>query len=105
MKENKNIKSLMTPFSKQLFNLNNKNILITGGTGSFGNKFVELTLKYQNPIPAPISKGDKIGVLEVKIPHQKTLKMEVFAGRGVKQLGFLGRLVALFTSVIWGVSG
>ena len=29
--------------------LNKKNILITGGTGSFGNKFVELTLKYQNP--------------------------------------------------------
>ena len=29
--------------------LNNLNILITGGTGSFGNKFVEMTLKKYNP--------------------------------------------------------
>ena len=27
----------------------NLNILITGGTGSFGKKFVELTLKRYNP--------------------------------------------------------
>jgi len=29
--------------------LNNKTILITGGTGSFGKKFVELVLKHHNP--------------------------------------------------------
>ncbi len=29
--------------------LNNKNILITGGTGSFGNYFTEYILKYYNP--------------------------------------------------------
>ena len=28
---------------------NGKNILITGGTGSFGNKFVDMTLKNYNP--------------------------------------------------------
>ncbi len=66
---------------------------------------MKVTLKYKSPIPAPISKGDKIGVLEVKIPYQETIKMDVIAGQSVKQLGFLGRLVALFTSVIWGVSG
>ena len=29
--------------------LNNKVILITGGTGSFGQKFVEVVLKKYNP--------------------------------------------------------
>lgn len=29
--------------------LNNKNILITGGTGSFGKKFLEMIFKYYNP--------------------------------------------------------
>ena len=29
--------------------LNNKNILITGGTGSFGSKFIELVLKKYKP--------------------------------------------------------
>tara|TARA_B100001123_G_scaffold231460_1_gene260062 strand:- start:385 stop:555 length:171 start_codon:yes stop_codon:yes gene_type:complete len=28
---------------------NNKNILITGGTGSFGKKFIEIVLKKYNP--------------------------------------------------------
>ena len=49
MKENKNIKSLMTPFSKQLFNLNNKNILITGGTGSFGKAFTKFVIDNYKP--------------------------------------------------------
>ena len=34
---------------KKTKSLTNKNILITGGTGSFGNKFAEMTLKYQKP--------------------------------------------------------
>ena len=29
--------------------MNNLSILLTGGTGSFGNKFVEMTLKKFNP--------------------------------------------------------
>ena len=29
--------------------LNNSSILVTGGTGSFGHKFAELTLKKYNP--------------------------------------------------------
>ncbi len=28
---------------------NNSSILVTGGTGSFGRKFIELTLKKYNP--------------------------------------------------------
>jgi FlaA1/EpsC-like NDP-sugar epimerase len=29
--------------------LNNSNILITGGTGSFGHKFIEMTLEKYSP--------------------------------------------------------
>ena len=37
--------------------LNNKSVLITGGTGSFGKKFIELVLKKANPKRVP--KGGK----------------------------------------------
>ena len=39
--------------------LSNSNILITGGTGSFGNKFVEMTLKEFNPNKIIIFQGMK----------------------------------------------
>ena len=41
--------------------LSNKTILITGGTGSFGNTFVPMTLAKFNPKKLPLA-------LDVKIP-------------------------------------
>ena len=40
--------------------LNNSNILITGGTGSFGNEFVEKTLKKYNPKKIIIYSRDEL---------------------------------------------
>ena len=41
--------------------LKNKVILVTGGTGSFGNKFTELVLKKHNPEAIRIfSRGEKL---------------------------------------------
>ena len=41
--------------------LDNKTILITGGTGSFGSKFVPMTLKKFNPKKIIIFSRDEIG--------------------------------------------
>lgn len=46
--------------------LNNSNILITGGTGSFGKKFVELTLKNYKPNSLIIYSRDEIKQWEMR---------------------------------------
>lgn len=45
--------------------LNNKNILITGGTGSFGKKFVEIALKKYNPKRLIIYSRDELKQYEM----------------------------------------
>ena len=47
-------------------NLNNSRILITGGTGSFGKKFVELTLKKFKPKSLIIYSRDEIKQWEMR---------------------------------------
>ncbi len=60
--------------------LNNKNILITGGTGSFGNKFVELTLKYQNPKKLVIFSRDEMKQCEMAKKFEKDRRVRFFLG-------------------------
>jgi UDP-N-acetylglucosamine 4,6-dehydratase len=45
---------------------NNKNILITGGTGSFGKKYVETLLKYHNPKKIIIYSRDELKQFEMQ---------------------------------------
>ena len=46
--------------------MNNSSILLTGGTGSFGNKFVEMTLKKFNPKKIIIYSRDELKQFEMK---------------------------------------
>ena len=45
--------------------LKNQNILITGGTGSFGKKFVEIVLKKFNPNKVIIYSRDELKQYEM----------------------------------------
>ena len=49
--------------------LNNKSVLITGGTGSFGKKFVEVILKKYKPKKIIIYSRDELKQFEM----QKTI--------------------------------
>ena len=64
----------------KLKSLSNKNILITGGTGSFGNKFVELTLKYQNPKKLIIFSRDEMKQWEMAKKFEKDQRVRFFLG-------------------------
>ena len=57
-------------------NWENKNILITGGTGSFGNKFVEMMLKKYKPRKLIIFSRDELKQHEMaqKFAGEKTLR-------------------------------
>ena len=62
--------------------LNNKNILITGATGSFGQKFVEVVLKKYNPKKIIVYSRDELKQLEMqkKFPHLDNAPMRYFLG-------------------------
>lgn len=47
--------------------LSNKNILITGGTGSFGNYFVEKILSEHNPSKLVIYSRDELNSTTFKL--------------------------------------
>ena len=61
---------------------NNKNILITGGTGSFGNLFVEIVLNKFKPKKLIIFSRDELkqSVMNQKFPKEKYKCMRYFIG-------------------------
>ena len=60
--------------------LTNKNILITGGTGSFGNKFAEMTLKFQKPKKLIIFSRDEMKQWEMAKKFQNDSRVRFFLG-------------------------
>ena len=62
--------------------LNNKNILITGGTGSFGNLFIETVLKQFKPKKLIIFSRDELkqSLMPQKFPQEKYKCMRYFIG-------------------------
>ena len=62
--------------------LNNKNILITGGTGSFGNLFVEMVLKKFKPKRLIIFSRDELkqSLMSKKFPTERYKCMRYFIG-------------------------
>ena len=63
--------------------LNNKVVLITGGTGSFGKKFVEVILRdYPNVKKIIIYSRDELKQYELKLkyPHEKYPQLRFFIG-------------------------
>jgi len=68
----------------QLINIvmNNKTILITGGTGSFGNAFVDVVLKKYKPSKLIIFSRDELKQYEMqkKYPEKKYKNLRFFIG-------------------------
>lgn len=57
-----------------------QNILITGGTGSFGKKFLEMTLKKYNPKKIVIFSRDEIKQWELSKKYNKDKRVRFFIG-------------------------
>ncbi len=65
-----------------IHNLTNKNILITGGTGSFGNAFIKKILKFSKPKKIIIFSRDEFKQFEMnqKFPKKKYSSLRFFIG-------------------------
>ncbi|MGJ3260809.1 MAG: D-alanyl-D-alanine carboxypeptidase family protein [Rhodospirillales bacterium] len=66
---------------------------------------MKVTVRYQSPIPAPITAGQQIGTLTVEAPGFDTIEAPLTAANGIGQLGMFGRLGAAVEFLLWGESG
>jgi D-alanyl-D-alanine carboxypeptidase (penicillin-binding protein 5/6) len=63
---------------------------------------MNVTAVFDGPIPAPVKKGDRIAKLVVTAPDVPSVEVPLVAGRDVGRLGFLGRIGAAITHIVWG---
>ena len=52
---------------------------------------LKLTVKYNEPLKAPIKQGDEVGELLIDVPGQKTSTLKLLAGREELRKGMFGR--------------
>ena len=61
-------------------------------------------LRYDNPVQAPIVKGQRLGELEIAAPGIDTFSVPLLAGADVAKAGVLGRMTGAVEYLIWGAS-
>ena len=65
---------------------------------------MKVSISFQSPVPAPVSKGDRVATLVVTVPGEDPVKVPLVAGNDVPRLGLIGRLATAVKSIIWGDS-
>ncbi len=65
-------------------------------------KDMKVTVAYDNPVPAPIKKGQEIGKVVVTAPDMATVEAPLFAAASVDRMGALGRMAMVAAHLIWG---
>tara|TARA_A100000171_G_C2120296_1_gene140394 strand:+ start:383 stop:1513 length:1131 start_codon:yes stop_codon:yes gene_type:complete len=65
-------------------------------------KDVSVELVYNNPIQAPVKAGQVIGKVVIAIPGRDLIEKPLTAGRDVERAGFLTRIKAAFSYLLWG---
>jgi D-alanyl-D-alanine carboxypeptidase (penicillin-binding protein 5/6) len=65
---------------------------------------MKVSVSFQSPVPAPISKGDRVATLVVTVPGEDPVEVPLVAGNDVPRLGLIGRLATAVKSIIWGDS-
>ena len=65
-------------------------------------KKMNVSIKYDGPLKAPIKKGDEIGELIVKKNDENTQSYPLYANDDVKKVNFFKSLFLSFNYMIWG---
>jgi D-alanyl-D-alanine carboxypeptidase (penicillin-binding protein 5/6) len=65
---------------------------------------MKVTLSYDGPVQAPISKGQQIGVVKITAPDFPGLQVPVYAADSVSSTGFFGRIFEGLRALISGKS-
>ena len=65
-------------------------------------KSIKAVIEYNGPIEAPISKGEKIGVMNIYINNELTREVDIFSGEEIKRANIFSRLFKSFNFLVWG---
>ncbi len=65
---------------------------------------LKVTVRYIEPIAAPIKSGQELGHLTIEAPDMKSLIIPLFAANDVAKIGILGRIKASINYLLWGGS-
>lgn len=65
---------------------------------------MKVVVRMQNPVAAPVQKGQRLATLVVSAPNFETREIPLLAAENVHQLGFMGRIGAAIKHVLWGAS-
>lgn len=68
----------------------------------FGKERPKVVAHYTGPIPAPIRRGQQVGVLQITAPGMPVIERPLVAGADVERLGPVGRIFAAAHYLLWG---
>ena len=77
-----------------------ENVYITIGKKDV--KKLNISIKYNGPIMAPIKQGDEVGALIINEKDNETRSIPLFASEDVKKVNFFKSLFLSFNYMIWG---
>ena len=63
---------------------------------------IKAVIEYNGPILAPITKGDKVGILNIFISGELKRKIDILAAEDIKKANIFSRLLKSFNYLIWG---
>ncbi|MBT3305369.1 MAG: D-alanyl-D-alanine carboxypeptidase [Alphaproteobacteria bacterium] len=65
---------------------------------------MKVRVLFESPVPAPVSKGDRVAKLVVSVPGDEPVEVPLVAANDVPRLGLIGRLGTALQAIIWGDS-
>ena len=65
-------------------------------------KTIKAVLEYSGPIPAPIKKGDTLGLLKVYVSDELKAQTNILAGEDVEKLNIFLRIFKSLNYLVWG---
>jgi D-alanyl-D-alanine carboxypeptidase (penicillin-binding protein 5/6) len=68
-------------------------------------KGMTVKVAFDQPVPAPIKKGDRLAILKVDVPGREHVEVPLLAGGAVERLGLFSRLAAALKFILWGDAG
>ncbi|TNE66897.1 MAG: D-alanyl-D-alanine carboxypeptidase [Alphaproteobacteria bacterium] len=66
---------------------------------------MKVSIRYVNPVAAPIEKGQRLGELVVEVPDRAPITRGLLAGEAVEEVGGFGKIGAAFEYLLFGSSG
>ena len=94
-------------------NLSGKIAVITGAGSELGlalallaaHRGMKVALVYDGPVPAPIEKGQKVGMLKITAPDYPEMDAPLYAAESVSRAGIFARMYLGLRTLIFGRSG